>query len=88
MEEYNQRKAETPEASPSLASGMLSSSTSAAIALAFSTEHEFGVEDSWAVDSGNAALILVIGHENSNAVSCSFSFNESSLSNTQKINPF
>jgi len=39
MEEYHQRKAETPEASLNLASGVLSSSMSAVIALAFSTEH-------------------------------------------------
>ena len=77
---YSQRKAETPVASPMFASGIFCSSTSAAIDFMVSIEQEVGFEESKFPASGSATLILATGHENSNAISLSWSFKESSLS--------
>ena len=43
-------------------------------------EHDVGVGESELPNSGNASLILSTGHENSKAISLSWSFSESSLS--------
>lgn len=45
-----------------------------------SIEHDVGVGESELPNSGSASLILVTGHENSKAISLSWSFSESSLS--------
>lgn len=82
IQEYSQRKAETPEASPIFASGIFCSSTSAAIDFMVSIEQEVGFEESKLPASGSASLILATGHENSNAksISLSWSLRNSSLS--------
>ena len=80
IQEYSQRKAETPEASPIFASGIFCSSTSAATDFMVSIEHEVGFEESKLPTSGSASLILATGHENSNAKSLSWSLKNSSLS--------
>ena len=81
---YSQRKAETPEASPIFASGMLSSSTRAAIDFVASIEQEDGIDESRSPRWPSASLILPIGHENSNAKSLRWSFKVSSSSVEQK----
>lgn len=45
-----------------------------------SIEHDVGVAESELLNPASASLILVTGHENSKAISLSWSFSESSLS--------
>lgn len=77
---YSQRKADIPEASPIFASGTFCSSTRVAIDLRDSGEHDVGVEQRGLPNPGSANLILPIGHENSNAISLSWSFSVPSFS--------
>lgn len=80
MQEYSQRKAEIPLASPIFASGIFCSSTRAAMDFIDSIEHDVGVAESELPASGRASLILATGHENSNSISLSWSFTRSPLS--------
>lgn len=77
---YSQSKAETPEASPIFASGIFCSSTRAASVFVASIEHEVGVDESGQPKTESASFILLIGHENSKAISLSWSFKVSSSS--------
>ena len=80
MDEYSQRKANTPAPSPIVASGILSSSTKAASDLVDSGEHEVGTDELGISNSDRTAFNLPIGHENSNPTSLSWSLNASPLS--------
>lgn len=84
IEVYSQRKADTPEASPILASGIFCSSTRKARDFRNSVGHEVGVEAKGLPKSGNAPLILSMDHENSNAKSLSWSFSVSSFSTEKR----
>ena len=81
---YSQRKAVTPAATPTFASGIFCSSTRAAIDLMVSDEQDLGDEATQPPNSGSASFILPIGHENSKAISSSWRFSVSSLSTKEK----
>lgn len=81
---YNQRKADTPEASVIFASGIFCSSTRAASTFAVSIEHEVAIDESGQPKPDSSSFILPIGHENSNAKSLSWSFKLSSSSTKEK----
>ena len=82
---YSHRKADTPEARDVFASGIFCSSIIAKIKLNVSDEQDMGVDGKGPPKLDSASLILPIGHENSKAVSLSWSISLSSCSVGRRI---
>jgi len=82
---YSHRKADTPEARDIFASRIFCPSIKAKINLNDSAEQDVGVDGKGPPKLDSASLILPIGHENSKAISLSWSVSLSSFSVGRRI---